>query len=197
MNFFKKIFKISDQSSNDEVNKEDVTLSLDDSFVHNFIKRGGKFLYCLKKEDVTKNLLNIIEENNWDSITFKNKDLGTYVASIDIKTESKFHPETPLFTTCEYLISENGSLLFSSNQIKEKRLSTLTNDFIVLATTSQIVKNMGESLTGIKDKYSGKDLPTNISPIKNYSTHTNIDENFMNYGTNNSKNLYLLLLEDL
>ena len=197
MNFLKKIFKTSSEQSSDKVNEQNVSLSLDDSFVHNFIKRGGKFLYCLKKEDVTKNLQNIIEENNWDSITFKNKDLGTYIASIDIKTEPKFLPNTPLFTTCEYLISENGSLLFSSNQIKEKRLSTLTNDFIVLATTSQIVKNMGESLTGIKVKYSGKDLPTNISPIKNYTTHTNIDENFMNYGTNNSKNLYLLLLEDL
>ncbi len=197
MNFLKKIFKTSDESSKDEINKQNVVLSLDDSFVHNFIKRGGKFLYCLKKEDVTKSLLNIIEENNWNSITFINKDLGSYIASIDIKTDSKFNPINPLFTTCEYLISENGSLLFSSNQIKEKRLSTLTNDFIVLATTSQIVKNMGESLTGIKNKYSGKDLPTNISPIKNYTTHINSDENFMNYGTNNSKNLYLLLLEDL
>lgn len=197
MNFLKKIFKTSDESSNDNDDQEKVSLSLDDSFVHNFIKRGGKFLYCLKKEDVTKNLLNIIEENNWDSLTFNNKDLHTYIASINIKTESKFNTNTPLFTTCEYLISENGSLLFSSNQIKEKRVSTLTNDFIVLATTSQIVKNMGESLTGIKVKYSGKDLPTNISPIKNYTTHTNIDENFLNYGTNNSKNLYLLLLEDL
>ena len=197
MNFFKKIFKTSDELSNAKANEQNVSLSVDDSFVHNFIKRGGKFLYCLKKEDVTKNLLNIIEENKWDSLTFNNTDLRTYIASIDIKTESKFNPNTPLFTTCEYLISENGSLLFTSNQIKEEKLSTLTNDFIVLATTSQIVKSMGESLTGIKVKYSGKDLPTNISPIKNYTTHANIDENFMNYGTNNSKNLYLLLLEDL
>ena len=197
MNFFKRILKISGESSSENENNQNNSLSLDDSFVHNFIKRGGKFLYCLKKEDVTKNLKNIIEENNWETLTFNNKNLNQYITSIDIKKELKFHQKTPLFTTCEFLIAENGSLLFSSNQIRENKLSKLTDDFIVLATTSQIVKNKGESLTGIKNKHSSKNLPTNISPIKNYTTQTKKDENFMNYGTNNSKNLYLLLLEDL
>jgi hypothetical protein len=53
---------------------------------------------------------------------------------------------------------------------------------------------MGESLTGIKLKYKG-DLPTNISSIKNYDLNKE-DDNFMSYGNNNSKKLYLLLLED-
>ena len=81
-----------------------------------------------------------------------------------------------------------------SNQLKDFKISTLTNDFIVFAKTSQIVKNMGESLTGIKLKYKG-DLPTNISSIKNYDLNKE-DDNFMSYGNNNSKKLYLLLLED-
>ena len=39
-------------------------------------------------------------------------------------------------------------------------------------------------------------LPTNISAVKKYGL-TIDDDNFLNYGNNNSKNLYLLLLEDL
>lgn len=195
MNLFKKLFKSSEKLSDEKIKDQPVSLSLDDTFVHNFIKRGGKFIYCLKKKDITKNILNIIEENQWDSISYKNEELSKFIKSIDIKTESSFNPDIPFLTSCEFLIAENGNILFSSEQIEDRRLSTLTNDFIVFATTSQIVKSKGESLTGIRLKYKDN-LPTNISPIKNYTI--NIDEdNFLNYGTSNSKNLYLLLLENL
>ena len=195
MNFLKNLFKNSDKKKDEEIKNQNVSLSLDDSFVHNFIKLGGKFLYCLKKEDVTKNILNILKENNWTTISLKNNDLTKLIASIDVNIESNFNPNNPLFTTCEQLIAENGSILFSSNQIEDNRLSTLSNNFIVYASTSQIVKNVGESLTGIKLKYKGN-LPTNISSIKIYGATTS-DDNFMSYGSSNSKNLYLLLLEDL
>ncbi len=195
MNLFKKLFKSSGKQNEEKVKEQSVLLSLDDTFVHNFIKRGGKFIYCLKKKDVTKNILNIIEENQWNTISYKNTELSKFITSIDLKIESNFNPDVPFFTTCEYLIAENGSILFSSKQIEDRRLSTLTNDFIVFATTSQMVKSKDESLTGIRLKYKDN-LPTNISPIKNYTI--NIDEdNFLNYGTSNSKNLYLLLLENL
>lgn len=195
MSFFKNLFKNSDKSKVKKVENHPVSLSLDDSFVHNFIKLGGKFLYCQKEEDITNNIVNIIQENSWDSISYKNPDLLKFVKSIGVNLESKLSVDRPLFTSCESLISENGNLLFSSNQIGDCRLSTLTNNFIVFATTSQIVKSKDESLTGIKLKYKGN-LPTNISPIKNY-TLEKTEDNFLNYGTNNSKNLYLLLLEDL
>jgi len=194
MNFLKKLFKNSEKLKNEEIKNQKVSLSLDDSFVHNFIKHGGKFLYCHKKEDVTSNIQNIIKENNWETISYKNKNLAKLISSIDIKTESDFNKNIPFFTTCEQLISQNGSILFSSNQIGDKRISSLTNDFIVFATTSQIVKNMGESLTGIRVKHKDN-LPTNITSIKNYGN--NNEDDFMNYGNNNSKNLYLLLLENL
>ncbi|AOW21875.1 LUD domain-containing protein [Urechidicola croceus] len=195
MNFLKKIFKSSEDTKNEELKKQPVSLSLDDSFVHNFIERGGKFLYCLKKDDVTANIINILEENDWNTLTCKDTNILKYLSTSKVKTYRKLDGNNPIFTSCEFLISENGSILFSSNQIEDKRLSTLTNDFIVFATTSQIVKNMGESLTGIKVKYSNN-LPTNISPVKNYGINYS-DDNFLNYGSNNSKNLYLLLLEDL
>ncbi len=194
MSFLNKLFKSSEKLKKREINNQKVSLSLDDSFVHNFIKFGGKFLYCPKKEDVTANIQNIIKENNWETISYKNKDLAKVISSIDIKTKSDFDKNIPFFTTCEQLISENGSILFSSNQIEDNRLSTFTNDFIVYATTSQIVKNMGDGLTGVRVKHKNN-LPTNISSIKNYGNKN--EDSFMNYGNSNSKNLYLLLLEDL
>ena len=195
MAFFKKIFKSFEKKQEDIAKEQPVALSLDDSFVHHFIELGGKFLYCQNNKDVTNNLQNIFEENDWDTVSTKNADLNPFIKTLKVKIKTEFNNELPFFTICESLIAENGSILFSSNQLEDKRLATLTNDFIVFATTSQIVKSKDESLTGIKVKY-GRDLPTNISPIRNYTPNAS-EDNFLNYGTNNSKNLYLLLLEDL
>ena len=98
-----------------------------------------------------------------------------------------------LFSTCEYLIANDGSILISSNQIAEKKLNELPKNFSVFATTSQIVKTMGEGLHGIKAK-NNKNIPTNITTIKHFKAAE--DDNFLSYGSS-SKNLYLLLLEDL
>ncbi len=195
MSFFKKLFSETKELSEDEIKEHDVALSLDDSFVHNFIKYGGKFLYCHKKQDVTNNIQRIVDENDWDTLSYIDNSLSSYFTSVKVHTDKGFNTTIPFFTACESLIAENGNILFSECQLKDNKLATLTNDFIVFATTSQIVKSKGESLTGIKLKYK-KNIPSNISPLKNYGVQNN-EDNFLNYGTNNSKNLYLLLLEDL
>lgn len=194
MNFLKKLFNLS---SNDEpvVEKQPVNLSMDDLFVHNFLKKGGKFLYSVKAQEVIDNLKNILSENHWDELFLLNINLASLINQNDAKIVSKFHEETPIFTTCEHLIADNGDILFSSSQLGSTRLNDFPRNFIVYATTSQIVKNSGQGLTGIKMNHK-QSLPTNISAIKNYNINI-IDDNFLNYGYNNSKNLYLLLLEDL
>ena len=195
MSYFKKLFTSKKVLASKQNKKQNVSLALDDSFVHNFIKHGGKFLYCPKKEDVTKNIMHIADENNWATLSYINKDLNVFLTSLKVNTNFSLSNKYPLFTTCEFLIAENGSILFSENQFKDQKVPALTHDLIVLATTSQIVKNKGESLTGIKLKYK-KNIPSNISPIKYYGGFID-DDNFLNYATNNSKNLYLLLLEDV
>ena len=108
---------------------------------------------------------------------------------------SETNQELPFFTSCEHLIADKGDILLSSNQLKSKKITEFSENFIIYASTSQIVKDTGQGLTGIKTS-SKKNLPTNISAIKNYTLKKN-DDNFLNYGNSNSKNLYLLLFEDL
>ena len=96
-------------------------------------------------------------------------------------------------TTCENLIANDGSLLISSKQIYEKKLTELPFNFVVFATTSQIVESIGEGLRVIKSK-SRKKIPTNITTIKHFKSAD--EKDFLSYGSS-AKNLYLLLLEDL
>lgn len=196
MSFFKKLFKISG-SSKEEIQQHEVNLSLDDSFVHHFIQKGGKFLYSTKMNEVIKNLNNILIENNWEELTCTDHDLMKFLQKTSIKNiKSSLHnPSYPFFTTCEHLIADNGDILFTSNQLRSNKIASLSNNFIVYATTSQLVKNISEGLTAIKTNFSGN-IPTNISAVKNYVVTDNNDD-FLKYGNTNSKNLYLLLFEDL
>tara|TARA_B100000767_G_scaffold181849_1_gene169790 strand:- start:349 stop:936 length:588 start_codon:yes stop_codon:yes gene_type:complete len=195
MNFFKKLLHLTSSSEEKEIIKQEVNLSLDDSFVHYFIEKGGKFLYCTKLDEVIENFKQIVLENNWTDIVVTDTDLSKLIKKIDIKKHTKHNSSIPFFTTCEHLIADNGNVLFSSNQLSSVKLSELSKDIILYATVSQLVKNTGEGLTGIKTNFKGN-IPTNISAIKNYNINKN-DDNFLNYGNTNSKNLYLLLFEDL
>jgi len=196
MNFLKKIINnYKESKKNQEIKEQPVNLSLDDSFVHNFINKGGKFLYCTKMDEVKVHLNNILKENNWLEITCTDFDLLKITSKLAIKTNTQFSNKNPFFTTCEHLIANEGDILFTSNQIISHKLPSLSQDFIVYATTSQIVKNTGEGLTSIKKHFSGN-LPTNISAVKNFTTLNN-EEDLMDYRNTNSKNLYLLLFEDL
>ncbi|MFQ3182153.1 MAG: L-lactate utilization protein LutC [Polaribacter sp.] len=194
MEFFKKLFNIANNKDK-EIKEQEVDLSLDDLFVHNFIKKGGKFLYCLKENEVIENVEKILLENNWNKVLVTNTVLLPFLDETAVAIHSNFKQSIPYFTTCEHLVADKGDVLFSSNQLKSTKLSELSENFIVYATTSQIVKNTGEALTGIKTS-SKNMLPTNISSVKDYEINKK-DDNFLNYGNSSTKNLYLLLLEDL
>jgi len=91
------------------------------------------------------------------------------------------------------LVANDGSILISSNQIKECKLNDLPDNFVIISSTSQLIDTIGEGLRGIKFRNKQR-IPSNITTIKNFETQKEGD--FMSYGSS-TKNLYLLLLEDL
>ncbi|MDO6802106.1 LUD domain-containing protein [Wenyingzhuangia sp. 1_MG-2023] len=197
MNFFKKLFKTSTNalsSKEETVNNPSDVFSLDDLFVQNFINKGGKFLYCISQKEALATFHNILKENNWTKISCVDSQLKD-ICNLTKSPISTSNYDSPFFTNCEHLVADSGNIMLSSNQIREMKLGELDQNFIVFAKTSQMVKNMGEALTGIKINSKGK-LPTNICDIRNYSDQQT-KENFLNYGVSNTKNLYLILVEDL
>ena len=203
MSLFRRLF--SSKSKSDQKSKErhiddrskympEIDLPVDESFMMNFKRNGGKFLYCDKDEEVLDSFDKILLENDWYE-----KD----VCCFDIDLEHKFSGynlnyvknsnASFFFATCEYLIADSGAILVSSNQLREKKLTELPDNFVILASTSQLVKSIGEGLKGIKDKNKNA-IPSNITTIKDFEPQK--EKDFLSYGSS-SKNLYLLLLEDL
>ncbi len=201
MSLFRKIFGLKDNTEDNIKNEErgkympEIKLPIDEKFTINFKANGGKFLYCENMQEIYSTLKDILTENEWDnkSVFMLDDRLATLFKEFDLQVTKKSAEGVYFLSTCEYLIADDGSLLISSNQIAEKKLKELPANFIIYATTSQFVENIGEGLRGIKNKNRDK-IPTNITTIKHFKTLE--DKDFLTYGSS-SKNLYLLLLEDL
>jgi len=199
MSLFRKIFGSSNDASDEENQSEYNTpkpsnLPIDDLFTFNFKKNGGKFIYCENLNEVREQFENILEENDW----FESEVLCFEPKLYNLLDENKLsytNPTKPkfFFASCENLVADEGAVLFSSNQIKQKKPNELPDNIVILATTSQILESKSDGLRVIKKKYD-KDYPTNITTIKYFEKVQ--EEDFLTYGSC-AKNLYLLLLEDL
>jgi LUD domain len=201
MSIFKKIFGSSSDTS-DEFNNIEPTLNteqsnqlpVDEQFIFNFKKNGGKFLYCENIIELNEQFENILEENDWfetEALCLESR-LFPMLQENNIVFENTQKPQF-LLASCENLIADEGSIMFSSNQIKQNKPNELPDNIVLVAATSQIISNKSDGLREIKKRYT-TNYPTNITTV-NYFDQVK-EENFLNYGSS-PKNLYLLLLEDL
>lgn len=175
----------------------DLNLPVDEKFTIHFKQNGGKFLYCVTLDEVLSAIDNIISENDWGNVPFFAMDerLTSKFSTKNIVFTDKAKDSNVFFTTCEHLIAQNGSILVCSNQLHEKKVNELPSNVVVFATTSQLVESIGEGLKTIKKKYGPK-IPTNITTLKHFKETKENSDDFLTYGSS-TKNLYLLLLEDL
>jgi len=202
MGLFAKIFgggkKVSKETKETRgMHMPDLNIPVDEKFTIHFKKNGGKFLYCDSFEEVSTAIKNILDENGWQDHPFFviNPRLEEKFTKEHMKFTDKAEESEVFFTTCEHLIAQNGSILVCSNQLMEKKLNELPDNVIVYATTSQLVESIGEGLKIIKKKY-GHNIPANITTLKHFLPTTENSDDFLTYGSS-SKNLYLLLQEDL
>ena len=199
MSFLKKLFGSSDEitvhDNQDNANEHlpNSILSIAEKFTAAFKNNGGKFIYCDDLDDLKEQFLNVLQENDWfecETLCFETK-LHTLLDENKLTYANATRPQF-LFASCENLIAEEGSVLFSSNQIKQNKPKDLPANIVIMATTSQIVNTTSDGLRDIKRKYNTQ-YPTNITTIKYFETTK--EQDFLQYGST-PKNLYLLLLED-
>lgn len=195
MDFFKNLFKTKPVTKPEPMPEINQSKAIDVLFVENFIAKSGRFFYCQTTEDIKNHLSNILEQEQWQNPLSFSIRLNKLMQDLNINAVDTINSADCFFSNCEHLIAEDGSILFSSKQLKEYKLIDLPENFIVFAKTSQLVNNKGEGLTGIKNNYQSN-IPSNITPIKSYNPNDKSTD-FMMYGNNNAKILYLLLLEDL
>ena len=184
----KKANNIEDESHINDQTSEELT------FAKNFTEAGGKFIYIDKGDSVIDTFTKIKEENQWDKNNVKclspslSKNLGINKTNDIAKNDDL----KALVVECEYLLSNSGRMLISSNQIKNNKLDSLPDILIVIATSSQFVGDVSEGMTRLKSKYSKK-FPTNITTINVRNKF--IEDDFLSYG-NSAKDIYLIISDE-
>lgn len=200
MSLFKRL--LGNKSNSDQKLKEsehskyfpEEKMPIDEKFTYIFNKKGGKFLYCENWDEVHEAFDNILLENDWyeKDVLCLDESLQQKFEGYNLNFTQRGHARFML-SRCESLVSNNGSILLSSNQIKEKKLPELPFNIVVFATTSQLTENISEGMRIIKTR-SKSVIPSNITTIQDFECDK--EKDFMSYGSP-TKNLYLLLLEDL
>ena len=153
-------------------------------------RKGGRFLYNESKDILLSNFNEICVENNWEhqqilSLNQTNSDL--FSTSYVNETSGSLKAYKAALIDCEYLISNTGKILLSENQIKHFKLSDLPETIVVIASMDQLVRDVSQGMTFLKNKYP-KTIPTNITTLKIKS-----DPEEVAASSTTSKSIYLLL----
>lgn len=141
-------------------------LSAEETFAENFIKLGGKFVFCNNEQELLEHIYNLYDSRGWQQLfcaeprllqIFRNNKLNI-VEDIDIaQTKADC-----CITGCEVLAARTGSILLSSKQYMGRTSSVFYPIHIIVAYSNQVVDDIQEGFTFLKQKY-GKDLPSMIN----------------------------------
>lgn len=184
----KNIFNKKENSSADI--QFDKNVFLDEEFASKFVAHGGIFSYVESQSHALSVLQKIAEAEQLDCITtFENelKNDITVISNTLFSDEVQMQKHTAMYITCEGLISYDGSILISSDQIKQFKLDQLPKNIIVKANTNQFLKNASQGLESIRrTKYN--QIPSNITSIKGSVGNEITRENFV-------KKIFLIVIE--
>ena len=161
----------------------------DVTFAKVFTNNGGKFFYCEDKEDFHINLKQLLQESKWKLPYCGNDKLKEVLEPTKLKFETDYQKADSSISACEFLIAFNGSVMVSGEQTKNLKIEDLPEALVIVAYTSQIVKNISEGLRGIQNKYD-KSRPSLVTTIRTKESITTMSD------SDRAKDLYIFLIED-
>lgn len=175
----------------------ELTDTLDIVFAEALIKVAGNFIYCQTKDEFASDFRALISEKQWYNIFCVEPELQQMLDGQNIlfnEQEEDFLKSDAGISTCEYLIARLGSVLVSTKQTKSRRIFAYPPVHLVVAYTSQLVPDLKQALSGLKEKYH-QHFPSQISLITGPSRTADIEKTLV-MGAHGPKELYVFLIED-
>lgn len=165
-------------------------------FASRFTDQSGEFVFCDNHFDCIDNLISLIEVRKWNRIFCwepalleKFKDTGLQFE----ENKDQFDKVEAGITSCEALIARTGSVVLSSKQ-NSRTLSAYSPVHIVIAYTSQLVPDVKDSFTFLKNKY-GNNMPSMITLETGPSKTAAFDSKIVRGGLGPME-LFLFLIDD-
>lgn len=170
----------------------------DINFAVEFSKVGGKFVFCNSASDMLVKVKAVFNDNSWKEAWCNEeslKGLLNHAGIVVKKSEDGIEPMKVSVTSCEFLVARLGSIMMSSQQLSGRKLYSYPDVHIVIAFTSQIVPDIKQALTGVREKYAGR-MPSMVSMVTGPSRTADIEKTLV-MGAHGPKEVYVFLADDI
>jgi len=169
MHFLKRFFSSKSKSYNviNEIMEDDrkiKQMSLDEQFVHHFIKKGGKFFYPDDMDDFKLELLTLLQYLKIPHFTVLERSYYHFLQKLEVPvTLEEINQNGALLGGCESLIAEEGAIMTTAIHTKEYRNDELPKKRVIIALSNQIIPNKRAALININKQYEKP--PSNIQTM--------------------------------
>lgn len=141
-------------------------LSPEETFAGEFIKLGGKFVFCDSEQEFFENIEGLFDSRGWTEMLcaderimrlFENNKVS-FVKSADPSNSTA----SACITGCEALVARTGTVIFSSKQHLGRTTPVFYPVHIIVAYAGQVVGDIQEGLDFMKRRYS-QEVPSMIN----------------------------------
>lgn len=168
---------------------------LEMKFAEEFAKLQGKFIFCTSKNEVADNLVALVASKEWDDVHCQTPSLmqQLQLKKLPFMNNGDMHTAQAAITDCECLVARTGTIVLSAAQSSGRALPVYTPVHIVIAYTHQLVFDLKDAISRLKDKYGG-DLPSAISFASGPSRTADIEKTLV-VGIHGPKEVYVFLVD--
>lgn len=161
-------------------------------FATEFIKLGGKFVFCADETELIRNIADLHDSTGWKQMLCSEP----YLLHLFYKGRLDFiEPVDPALETadacitgCEALVARTGSILLTSKQPMGRIAPVFYPVHIVVAFARQTVPDIADALALMEQRY-GKELPSMINLNTGPSRTADIEKTLV-VGVHGPKEVY-------
>lgn len=170
-------------------------LDLIDEFKEKLEKVDGKVFICNSFDEFKSNIRKVFKEKQTDNVFCIDKNIQEIIEKADIPfidSEKDFLDLNIGVTACDFLSARTGSVIVSSKSGSGRRLNVYPNIHFIIANKNQLVKDLDQAITKIKEKYNDN-LPSLITNITGPSRTADIEKTLI-LGAHGPKELIVFIL---
>ncbi len=174
----------------------DSGLSNEETFATEFIKLGGKFIFCENERQLLDEIHILYDNMDWQQLLCAEPRL----LRLFHQNKMEFvQPADPLaesaeacITDCEFLVARTGSVILSSRQNFGRVASVYFPVHIIVAYAAQLVPDIEDGIAGMKERY-GHQLPSMINLNTGPSRTADIEKTLV-VGVHGPREVYCFLV---
>ena len=164
-------------------------------FAEQFNALGGRFIFCVNRQELAFQFNSLIKKSDWQKVyCIENRIKEIVGTSVEERFMDKDLANSDVSVTgCECLVARTGSIVMSAAQTSGRTTSVYAPIHICIAFTSQLVYDVKDALTAIKEKYNDQ-LPSLITFATGPSRTADIEKTLV-VGVHGPKEVYCFLVD--